>query len=71
MFESKAYFESYIHVLKILKEINIIDLPFEQELVNSNFKNLLLPKIDENYCYKYNEYKINPYKKEFALFYLK
>ena len=55
IFESKAYFESYIHVLKRLKEINIIDLPFEEELINSNFKNLLLPKIEENYCYNYNE----------------
>ena len=42
-------------------------MPFEQELINSNIKNLLLPKIDENYCYKYNEYKINPYKKEYPI----
>ena len=67
IFESKAYFESYIHVLKRLKEINIIDLPFEEELINSNFKNLLLPKIEENYCYIYNEYKLNPYKKEYPI----
>ena len=28
IFESKAYFESYVHIMKRLKEINIPDLPF-------------------------------------------
>ena len=30
IFESKAYFESYVHVMKRLKELSIPDLPFKR-----------------------------------------
>ena len=37
IFESKAYFESYIHVLKRFQEIEDYHLPFEQELIYGKF----------------------------------
>ena len=40
LFESKAYFESYIHVLNRLQKMCIPELPFEQEIIKSNFNNL-------------------------------
>jgi hypothetical protein len=61
IFESKAYFESYIHVLKRLKEINIADLPFKEELIDANFKNLVMGKINPNLNYRYNGLIINPF----------
>ena len=61
IFESKAYFESYIHVLKRLKEINIADLPFKEELIDANFNRLVMRKINPNLNYRYNGLIINPY----------
>ena len=40
IFESKAYFESYVHVMKRLKELNIPNLPFKQELIDVDYNNL-------------------------------
>ena len=60
IFESKAYFESYIHVMRRLKEINIPDLPFRDELINANFARLEMQHINENYFYKYNNMLLNP-----------
>ena len=63
IFESKAYFESYVHVMKRLKEINIPDLPFKEELVDGNFKGLIMRHVNENYNYRYNDIYLNPYQK--------
>ena len=63
IFESKAYYESYIHVMRRLKEININDLPFKEELVDANFNRLIMRHVNENYNYKYNNIYLNPYKK--------
>ena len=63
IYESKAYFESYIHIMKRLKEINIPDLPFKNELVEGNFDRLIMRHVNENYNYKYNDIYLNPYKK--------
>ena len=38
VFESKAYFESYIHVMRRLKEMKENNLPFEQELIFGKFQ---------------------------------
>ena len=38
VFESKAYFESYIHVMRRLQEMNEHNLPFEQELIFGKFQ---------------------------------
>ena len=62
IFESKAYFESYIHVMRRLKEINIPDLPFREEIVNANFVRLEMAHINENYNYRYNNMLLNPAK---------
>ena len=62
IFESKAYFESYVHIMKRLKEINIPDLPFREELVNANFARLEMRHVTENYYYKYNNMLLNPIK---------
>ena len=63
IFESKAYFESYIHIMKRLKEINIPDLPFKNELIDANFNRLIMRHVNENYNYHYNDIYLNPYKK--------
>ena len=65
IFESKAYFESYIHILKRLKEINIEDLPFKEELIDTNFNSLIMRKVNPNLNYVYNGLIIKPYKKEY------
>ena len=65
IFESKAYFESYIHIMRRLKEINIPDLPFREELVNVNFIHLEMRHVTENYNYKYNDLLLNPIKKSY------
>ena len=62
IFESKAYFESYIHVLKRLKEINIADLPFKEELIDGNFDRL---RNGQNISYKYNDLVINPHERKY------
>ena len=40
IFESKAYFESYVHILKRLKNINPNELPFKSEIIDLKFKNM-------------------------------
>jgi hypothetical protein len=40
IFESKAYFQSYIHILNRLQNLIIKQLPFEKEIVKVNFDNL-------------------------------
>ena len=65
IFESKAYFESYIHVLKRLKEINVADLPFKEELIDANFNRLVMRKINPNLNYRYNNLIINPYEAKY------
>ena len=63
IFESKAYFESYVHIMRRLKEINIPDLPFRDELVNVDFNHLEMRHINENYNYRYNDLLLNPMRK--------
>ena len=65
IFESKAYFESYIHILKRLKEINIADLPFKEELIDANFNRLVMRKVNPDLNYVYNGLIINPYEKKY------
>ena len=60
IFESKAYFESYVHVMRRLQEISIPDLPFREELIEANFQRLIMRHITQNYYYKYNDIKLNP-----------
>ena len=50
LFESRAYFQSYIHVLNRIKQIQIKDLPFQNEIIGANFENLLIDNENE---YKY------------------
>ena len=40
IFESKAYFESYVHVLKRLQNINPNKLPFKNEIIDLKFDNM-------------------------------
>ena len=40
IFESKAYFESYVHFLKRLKNINPNELPFKSEIIDLKFNNM-------------------------------
>ena len=37
IFESKAYFENYVHLLKRLKELNANDLPFQNQIIKNIF----------------------------------
>ena len=67
IFESKAYFESYVHVMRRLKEINIQDLPFKEELVDANFNRLIMRHVDENYNYRYNDIFLNPYQRNYPI----
>ena len=62
LFESKAYFQSYIHVLNRLKQIIIKDIPFQEEIIKVNFQNLL---IDNREDYKYKAEIINPNNNKF------
>ena len=64
IFESKAYFESYIHVLKRLQQINIADLPFKEELIDANFSNL---RTKQNISYNYNDLVINPHERRYPV----
>ena len=64
IFESKAYFESYIHLLKRLKEINIADLPFKEELIDANFDRL---RTRQNINFKYNDLVINPHERKYPI----
>ena len=51
IFESKAYFESYIHIMKRLQQINVNDLPFKSELIDGNFENLQISQPKNGYVY--------------------
>ena len=63
IFESKAYFESYIHIMKRLQQINVKDLPFKSELIDANFSDIKITQPEKGY--KYNNLIINPDKNEF------
>ena len=63
IFESKAYFESYIHIMKRLQKINVKDLPFKSELIDGNFDNIKMKQPVDGYQYK--DLRIYPDKKEF------
>ena len=66
IFESKAYFESYVHVMKRLKELSIPDLPFKSELIDADFNNLSMRNTNNNkyFLYKYegNNMILYPYE---------
>ena len=51
IFESKAYFESYIHIMKRLQQLNTKDLPFKSELIDVNFKDLNISQPKDGYTY--------------------
>ena len=55
IFESKAYFESYIHILKRLKQINTKDLPFKNEIIDANFKDIKAYYLAQNKYLHYYE----------------
>ena len=55
IFESKAYFESYIHILKRLKQINTKDLPFKNEIIDANFKDIKAYYLTKNKYIQYYE----------------
>ncbi len=48
IFESKAYFESYIHILRRLQKINTKELPFKNELIDGNFKDIKANYLTKN-----------------------
>ena len=60
IFESRAYFESYIHIMKRLQQINVKDLPFKSELIDGNFENLQISQPKNGYIY--NNLQIYPDK---------
>jgi len=53
--------------MRRLKEINIPDLPFREEIVNANFQRLEMAHINENYYYKYNNMLLNPAKRTYPI----
>ena len=68
--ESKAYFESYIHIMRRLKELEIPDLPFKKELIDADFTSLI---IENENIYNYFNYYVNgkrmilaPYQKKYS-----
>ena len=63
LFESRAYFQSYIHVLNRLKNMVIKELPFEKEIIKAEFDDLLIKK-----DYKYGDSIINPNENIFPQF---
>ena len=40
IFESKAYYESYIHVMKRIQSMNTRELPFEEIIIKCNYTNM-------------------------------
>ena len=68
IFESKAYFESYIHVMKRLKELNIPDLPFKKELIDADFNDLDMMNVNSNQNYYiYNDMLLRPYQRKYPI----
>ena len=65
IFESKAYFESYVHVMKRLKELIIPDLPFKKELIDKDFSELGIRHLNRNNYFYYNDMILYPYKKRY------
>ena len=51
--------------MKRLKEINIPDLPFKNELIDGDFNRLIMRHVNENYNYRFYDMLLNPYKKEY------
>ena len=41
IFESKAYFESYIHIMRRLQNMNIADLPFTDVLIRNDYSSMI------------------------------
>ena len=68
IFESKAYFESYVHVMRRLKELNIPYLPFKEELIDGDFREIR--NQNKNLYFYYNNMILYPqkeyYPKEFV-----
>jgi len=58
LFESKSYFQTYIHILNRLQNLVIKQLPFEEEIVKVNFDNLEIDNPDNIFIY--NDNLINP-----------
>ena len=52
IFESKAYFESYVHILKRLQQLNTNDLPFQKQIINNIFTSSI-PSYIQNKRYLY------------------
>ena len=71
IFESKAYFESYVYVMKRLKELSIPDLPFKNELVDADFSRIKIRHQNEsNYLIYYHKNKqmiLSPYLKRYSI----
>ena len=57
IFESKSYFQSYIHILNRLQNLIINQLPFEKEIVKVNFDNL---EINDPSAFIYDNTLIKP-----------
>ena len=57
LFESRAYFQSYIHVLNRLKKMYIPKLPFQDEIIKGHFENLIIKRKQD---YKYHGDIIKP-----------
>jgi len=66
MFESKAYFESYVHIMKRLKKINIQYLPFKRELVDVDFHQLQKEDLYGNKYVRYNNMILWPYQNRYS-----
>ena len=70
IFESKAYFESYVYIMKRLKELSIPDLPFKNELIDANFTRLKFENLNpDNYLvYNHRGYKmiLSPYERKYS-----
>ena len=63
LFESRAYFQSYVHVLHRLQNMVIKELPFENEIIKANFNNLLIN--NERKEFKYGKDIIRPYEDKY------
>ena len=66
IFESKAYFESYVHIMKRLKEINYQYLPFKEELVDADFHKLQKADLYGNKYLRYNNMILCPYQNKYS-----
>ena len=57
IFESKSYFQSYIHILNSIQNLVIKQLPFEKEIVEVNFDSL---EIKDTSAFIYDNILIKP-----------